>query len=1247
MAETPLLAYVADIERQLVAGAADEASFHSRHILSKYPKYNAAYRLLGRALLLKGQLDEAEAAFRRVLSVEPADRTAHLGLAELFDQRHRGDEAIWHAERALEQDVQFQPASDLLIALFRRYHNEQPRLGLTAVTLARQALHNRDYAQAVSTLRGALDRQPERIDQRLLLAEVLWASGDHIGAAETATEVLDTLPDCMAANTLLAQLWLEVGRPSDARPYLNRLESLDPYLAVQVVTGAAVDADAFTIEPLDYRRSAQNAVTQLEPDWLQRLPADEVVSESVAQETDWSSGMLAAAEGTPESPVRKAPEVPADAPTLAVPIVAASVVGVAALADALPPAPPEAAEVPAFELYPEPEWDIFSTPLDAVPASKETVIFTADPLAEESMPDLGAVLGMEAVTVSTDRLASPFDESEVMPEVAEAAPVIATGPLTPFDPFAPEVLPPAEDALAWLRESGVELIEDEPPEMEFDGETFAPSGLEGQNDPMAWLNAYDSAPASEAEPEPVEPAAVADESAWESDAWNPEAVDVTAFTGALPPAEDPLLAAAGTTAVLRGLTARLGDADLTPSAEPAPDVEAHLDEWLAQFETPSEAAQAIATGPGWLNELGAGMTNEPELTPESPEGDAALEPLAQSADDAAWLNEFSPENLRSDLDDVVAATGSDWLASATATPDQSGMAEDAGLPDWLAEAAPDATAAVAGAMLGNQPELEAIPGVEEFDWLTTLNQPSDAVPEVDEAVLAAQADVPDWLDALESQALAQIDANQSGEELSLPGELDAIESPVAEFAEPVEPIPFDDTPAPVEEPAEEPNAETEWLTAGPPLAVAAVTAVAVSNADTLSADDTGLDAFFASLDSPESAVPEEPPTESEPVASAEADEAASESFELEPAFGEPEGAEAEPSELDIAFSEADVAAEAADVVAAEFVAEEWGEPESADLSRIAPATVATEMAAADALTANEQVLSAPSDWFTDSELTEAPEAVELADLGPAGTTDWYMDADLIAEPAEATALEWQSELEVESEPSMVTEEFLLDQAEVSEPEEADAAAVAALAASEGEMPYDNALLIGAGAATLGVLAVASADEGETAPSEAAAFDELDEDDDWLAAEWPEDAEAPVLEMDELDELPDIELADETAAAPAQNAPDWLNAMVPGLDVDFEAGEDAPIETAFAESSGALDATLGARSEYAWVIELVDQEERETAPAPAVEAASEQDEARFVFHRLPAWYRREPVNGAGDDDFADWSGEEPPEQAWQS
>ena len=216
---------------------------------------------------------------------------------------------------------------------------------------------------------------------------------------------------------------------------------------------------------------------------------------------------------------------------------------------------------------------------------------------------------------------------------------------------------------------------------------------------------------------------------------------------------------------------------------------------------------------------------------------------------------------------------------------------------------------------------------------------------------------------------------------------------------------------------------------------------------------------------------------------------------------------------------------------------------------------------------------------------EVPVAADGSLVGVNGD-DWFVDAALAA-PADAEAAAWESELDAERTPAIGTVAVL---AEVTEPEEADAATEEALSA-ESDFPAAELALIGGGVAGLGVLTIASSDETETAPGEAAVLDDLDEADDWLSAEWPEDAGAPVLQADELDELPDVEIVEETVIAPATNAPDWLNAMVPGLDVDYVPGD----ETAFDEQSAALDTTLGARSEYAWVIDWLTR--KSTRPRP--------------------------------------------------
>ncbi len=1159
MAEIPLQDYIATIEGQLSGAAADEAAYHSRHLLSRYPKYTAAYRLLGRALLLKGQHDEAEAAFRRVLSVEPNDRIAHLGLSEIHDRRHRGDEAIWHAERALELDATDQAASDMVHALYRRYQGqERARMGLTAVTLARQAIQNRDFDQAVQTLRSAIERQPDRIDLKLLLAEALWASGDHISGAEAASDVLDVLPDCLQANTILSRLWLENGRPSDARPFLNRIESLDPYAALALVTGQPAEADAFTIEPLDYQRSAQSDVARVEPDWLQGLPsAPPPVTEAPSATPEWISGMLA----TTEVPASRLPDAQSDelSSTTLTPL----------------PASAEDEDLPDFaaltaepsdldDLFGGIEATLLETPAAELPAP--------DPFAEAApagdiLPDLDSSFGEGQETPALG--ASPFDFSEPSPAPPPAG---VTAPLQAHDPSSPARLAPAEDALAWLRESGVELVDDEAPVLDSDLASGFPTVESSDTlDPMAWLNSYDTVlaeiePAAESElpPAGAEGQTVED---WQNEPWDPNAVDLAAFTSEAeePAADEDELAVSGSGApALRGLTSRLGDPALAPppapTAPPTLSDDAVLDEWLSQFDVPS-GAEPDQANPEWLTDLGVTMSNEPESTPIEPGHDSDLPlPADESAD---WLKELQPEVANEEQVEPV-LPADDWMAQIEST---SGTASES-LPDWLAETAVELPSTERGA-----PAPEA--AGEGFDWLDSLNAPADEqVEAVDEAVMAAQADVPDWLNALEAEALATIDAHMASPEPE-----DAVAA--TEAAAAIEALPFDE-PAEAAEPVE-------------------------------AASEAALD--------------EKQPAE----ASAETFAAEWDTATTEPAAAVPE------LELEL-DAEAFTASAEGEVTPEPPPAQDWGEPEMADLSRIAPPTVGLEN-----LEPGPAEPVSPDDWFADGELAaEAPVPAEGS--MPAAGEDWFTDAELQAPALEveaapepdAEAVNWQSEMESEAAVTQVGSETMVMAGELTEPEEAAAATEAALREEAAGTPP-------------GVLAFGSDDEVETASGEPLAEAPGDETEAWLGEEWPEEAESPFLSPDELDELPDAEIVEEVRIAPAANAPDWLNAMVPGLDLDYGASEDEPLEREFAEpGGGALDSTLGARSEYAWVIELVEQEEHATAPAPA-EAAAEMaaeaaDEPRYVFSRLPAWFRG---SGEDDDDFADWPGDDSSLPAWQN
>jgi hypothetical protein len=115
--------------------------------------------------------------------------------------------------------------------------------------------------------------------------------------------------------------------------------------------------------------------------------------------------------------------------------------------------------------------------------------------------------------------------------------------------------------------------------------------------------------------------------------------------------------------------------------------------------------------------------------------------------------------------------------------------------------------------------------------------------------------------------------------------------------------------------------------------------------------------------------------------------------------------------------------------------------------------------------------------------------------------------------------------------------------------------------------------------------------------------------------------------------PEYELT-ETAHAPASNAPDWLNAMVPGLDVDFDAKEDEPVEQDYisGETRRKHVDELAPRPAFDWLLKLVDTEINQSAA---------RRKQVYSFSRQPAWLRtpvekRDPALQNNDDDpFGDF------------
>jgi tetratricopeptide (TPR) repeat protein len=282
MAETiTLRAYLDEVNNLLARGAATEVISHCRYILQHYPRNIETYRLLAQALLQKAQdqgieplFAEAAEVFQRVLGVMPNDYVAHLGLSEIREHENQLDQAIWHMERAYEQI----PGNQLLQAALRGLYgkrdgeNRAPeKIHLTRGALARQYVTGQLYDQALIELRHALEQDPSRLDLQVMLAETLWESHHPVEAGEMAVQILKRLPDCLPANRILARLWLDNERPSDAQYFLDQVEALDPYAAADVLQPDARVPDPNLLTRLDYSTEAQATLSQETPDWIQDL----------------------------------------------------------------------------------------------------------------------------------------------------------------------------------------------------------------------------------------------------------------------------------------------------------------------------------------------------------------------------------------------------------------------------------------------------------------------------------------------------------------------------------------------------------------------------------------------------------------------------------------------------------------------------------------------------------------------------------------------------------------------------------------------------------------------------------------------------------------------------------------------------------------------------------------------------------------------------------------------------------------
>ncbi|WP_231376846.1 XrtA/PEP-CTERM system TPR-repeat protein PrsT [Thioalkalivibrio sp. AKL12] len=303
----------------LQRGRYDEALERAQRLQESQPEAAGPLSLQGAALMGLGRIDEARAAFREGVALDPDDVSVAMNLAGLelqvgnrgaarevlegIQERHPGHArsaqrlaslslqdgdqqgaARWfrvaidaqpemlppHLALAQIQLQGGQPEQALeTLQAAREHHPRNPDL-LYALADVQQTLNRPDAA--VASLAEAVEQAPDNVNLRLALARAHAQAGDEGATEATLRELLDQQPEHYRARVLLARGLLNQDRTEDARPHLQRLEErYEDRSEVQALLGrAALQREDPEAAVAHYRAALSDPGAQRR-DWVHEL----------------------------------------------------------------------------------------------------------------------------------------------------------------------------------------------------------------------------------------------------------------------------------------------------------------------------------------------------------------------------------------------------------------------------------------------------------------------------------------------------------------------------------------------------------------------------------------------------------------------------------------------------------------------------------------------------------------------------------------------------------------------------------------------------------------------------------------------------------------------------------------------------------------------------------------------------------------------------------------------------------------
>ena len=217
---------------------------------------NAAYYfLLGRRLESQGKVDEAIAAHKRAIELEPDSAELRAELAGLFARQDRATDALDMAEAALKFDSENREANRILGSIYAAFADQRQTLrpgdnpaeyakraiaalekarrpgsfdvGLE-LTLGRLYVQNKTFDKAIPLLQRVVADQPGYPDAGFLLAAAQEGAGRPADAISTLENTLDANPTFYRGFLRIAELYERERQWASAAAAYGRAQQLNP-----------------------------------------------------------------------------------------------------------------------------------------------------------------------------------------------------------------------------------------------------------------------------------------------------------------------------------------------------------------------------------------------------------------------------------------------------------------------------------------------------------------------------------------------------------------------------------------------------------------------------------------------------------------------------------------------------------------------------------------------------------------------------------------------------------------------------------------------------------------------------------------------------------------------------------------------------------------------------------------------------------------------------------------------------------